>query len=496
MYPTTMPVYQIHQIRELEKLAVKQFDIAGTIMMQRAGKAAFEFLLRRWPNANRIAVFCGGGNNGGDGYVLAGLAKERGLDVTVWQLSSHANYSEEAAEALAFCRQTGVEIEPFDATADFHHPDVIVDAMCGIGLKAAPGADIAAAIQRIQRQQAPIFALDIPTGVNADTGCVAGAAIHATATMTFIGFKLGLLTGAGVACTGELVLNDLQLPPELFTCVKPSVEKIHINLFGKYLKPRLRDWHKGKSGHLLVIGGDAGFAGAPRMAAEAALRVGAGLVSVATRPECAVAMSNTRPEIMCHGVENADQLVPLIEKADAIVVGPGLGQSAWADELWQCAAGAGLPLLADADALNMLSQQTVEANVEAGRWILTPHPGEAARLLGMLPAQIQENRLDAARAICKRYGGVCVLKGAGTLIVDADSVPALCDKGNPGMATAGMGDILSGVIGGLLAQQVPVGDAAKLGVYLHAMAGDLAAKEGERGMIATDLLPYLRRLVN
>lgn len=492
MYPVNMPVYQIDQIRELERLAAERFGVSGTVMMQRAGKAAFEFLLRRWPHANRLAVFCGGGNNGGDGYILAGLARERGLEVTVWQVGSCSHYSPEAEQALHFCQQAGVTIESFNAMADLHHPDVIVDAMCGIGLKAAPSDDVATAIHRIQRQQIPVLAIDIPTGVNADTGHVAGAAIHAMATMTFIGLKLGLLTGAGAACAGELVMSDLQLPPELFACVKPSAEKIHINLFGKYLQPRLRDWHKGLSGHLLVVGGEAGFSGAARMAAEAALRVGAGLVTVATRPECAITMNSTRPEMMCHGIDHADELGPLIEKADAIVLGPGLGQSAWAEALWERVLASELPLLVDADGLNLLAGQPI---TKSG-WVLTPHPGEAARLLDVSSDQIQENRLESANAISKRYGGVCVLKGVGTLIVTAGSVPAVCDKGNPGMASAGMGDILSGVIGGLLAQRIPVGDAARLGVYLHAMAGDLAAKEGERGMIATDLLPHLRRLVN
>lgn len=264
------------------------------------------------------------------------------------------------------------------------------------------------------------------------------------------------------------------------------------DLMNRYFKPRPRDWHKGLSGHLLVVGGDAGFAGAVRMAAEAALRVGAGLVTVATQPQNAIAMTASRPEIMCHGVEHADQLIKLIEKAQTIVLGPGLGMSAWGMAMWQAVSTTTLPLLIDADGLNLLAQQPRVNN----HWILTPHPGEAARLLGQTREQIQANRENAAIAIQKRYGGVCVLKGAGTLIVGPDATPAMCDKGNPGMATAGMGDILSGVIGGLLAQGIPPVDAATLGVYVHAMAGDLAAKEGERGMIATDLLPYLRRLVN
>jgi NAD(P)H-hydrate epimerase len=241
-----------------------------------------------------------------------------------------------------------------------------------------------------------------------------------------------------------------------------------------------------------VIGGELGYSGAPRMAAEAALRVGAGLVTVATRPEHAGTLNITCPEVMCRGVESADDLMPLIKKANVIVLGPGLGQTAWSKLMYEVGRQHELPMVLDADGLNLLAQN----NQYNENWILTPHPGEAARLIGHTSPEVQHDRLTALKEINKRYGGVCVLKGAGSLIMAPNSLPALCDKGNPGMASAGMGDVLSGVIGGLLAQGIPLGDAAKMGVCMHAMAGDLAAKEGERGMIAMDLMMYLRRLSN
>jgi len=332
----------------------------------------------------------------------------------------------------------------------------------------------------------------MPTGVDADSGRMLGTTVHATATITFIGLKLGLLTGPGPSYTGELVLNDLQLPPEAFAQVAPVAEKVGLHTFTNYLKPRLRDWHKGMSGHVLVIGGDCGYSGAPHMAAEAALRVGAGLVSVATRKEHAALINTGCPEIMSHGIEVIDQLQALIEKAKVIVIGPGLGQSEWAKTLWKHVCKQSLPLVVDADALNILASYPIKHD----NWILTPHPGEAAKLLQLNTQDVQHDRLAALKAITNQYGGVAVLKGVGTLIMAAGELPALCDKGNPGMSSAGMGDILSGVIGGLVAQGVPLGDAAKLGVCLHAVAGDMAAKEGERGTIATDLLPFLRRLCN
>lgn len=271
-----------------------------------------------------------------------------------------------------------------------------------------------------------------------------------------------------------------------------SIEKLHLTKFAGYLKPRPREAHKGMYGHVLVIGGDYGFFGAVRMAAEAALRVGAGLVSIATRIEYASTLNIMRPEIMCHGIRSEKGLVTLLDKATVVVIGPGLGQSRWAKKLLLRVIKSKKPLVVDADALNILASKPVKY----ANWILTPHPGEAARLLKIKSKEVQVDRLSTIKALQEKMGGVCVLKGAGSLILAPNECLAVCEAGNPGMASAGMGDVLSGVIGGLLAQDIPLVDAAKLGVLVHAEAGDLAAKEGERGMIATDLFPFLRRLVN
>lgn len=492
MYSIKAAVYQTQQIREFERIAQERFNISGQVMMMRAGKAACDFLLRRWPQAQRIAVFCGSGNNGGDGYVVAHLAHERGLKVIIWQVGSLEKMTAEAQNAMNTCLQATIPMHRFNEQADLEHPDVIVDALCGIGLHAPLREEAAGAIKKMERARAPIFSIDIPSGIDADTGQLLGSAAHATATITFIGLKLGLLTGSGISYTGELVLNDLQLPSELFSFVEPIAEKIHLSSYTQYLKPRPRDWHKGLSGHVLIVGGDLGFSGAPRMAAESALRVGAGLVSVATRIENAPLMNIACPEIMCHGISKVEELNPLLEKANVVVLGPGMSQSDWAQAVWSHVIVQDMPLVVDADGLNLLSK-TTKFNEN---WVLTPHPGEAGRLLEQTTQTIQQDRLSALKAINKRYGGVCILKGAGSLIFAPNELPAICDKGNPGMASAGMGDVLSGVVGGLLAQRIPLGDAAKLGVCIHAMAGDLAGKDGERGMIAMDLMPFLRRLAN
>lgn len=486
------PIYQTQQIREFERLAQERFDLKPSTMMQRAGKAAVDFALRRFPQATKIAIFCGTGNNGGDGYTFAQYAHERGLKTTIWQIGNPQKLTGIAKEAMENCAHHHLPMQPLQEKSDLGHPDLIVDAICGIGLHDDLREETVIAIKKMQHLPGPILSLDVPTGIDADTGRVLGTALHATATLTFIGLKFGLLTGAGIAYTGELALNDLQFPADLYALIPPIAERVHLNSFTPFLKPRTRDWHKGLAGHVLVIGGDTGYTGAPRMSALAAYRVGAGLVTIATRPEHAALMNLTQPEIMVHALTSPEDIIELAKKMDVIVIGPGLGTSAWAADCLRYALESQLPLVVDADGLNLLAEHPLSHE----NWVLTPHPGEAARLLNIPTSSIQHDRLAAVTALHKQYGGVAVLKGAGSLILPKNSLPALCDKGNPGMATGGMGDILSGVIGGLIAQGIPLSEAAKLGVCLHAAAGDLAAKEGERGMIATDLLPYLRRLSN
>ncbi|MCB1828182.1 MAG: NAD(P)H-hydrate dehydratase [Coxiellaceae bacterium] len=259
------------------------------------------------------------------------------------------------------------------------------------------------------------------------------------------------------------------------------------------LPKRDRDAHKGRFGHVLIIGGDYGMGGAVRMAAEAACRAGAGLVSVATRPEHVCVVSTDRPEIMCHQVQKSEDLTPLIEKATVIVIGPGLGKTDWAKMLLEKVLNASQPKLLDADALNLLSNQPKRSN----QWVLTPHVGEAARLLDINVNDVQEDRDNTAKHLQEKYGGIIVLKGAGTIVQGPEGESAICTAGNPGMASGGMGDVLSGVIGGLLAQGLPLLKAAELGVLVHAMAADKAAEVGgERGLLATDLMNYIRLLVN
>lgn len=493
MGSTMIPIYQTAQIRELEKLAEERFGISGEVLMQRAGKAALECLVRHWPKARKIAVICGTGNNGGDGYVVARLARERGLTVTVWQLGELRKQKEAAQRAYEACKKAKVIIQLSPEEFNLSDVDVVVDAISGLGLHGEMRPETRQAIDVISRANVPVLAIDLPSGVDADNGKVWGAAVRASVTVTFIGLKLGLMTGRGIGYAGQVFCHDLQLPTELFSLVTPVAEKLQHPALNAHLRPRPRDLYKNEAGHVLLIGGDLGYTGAIRLAAEGALRVGAGLVSVATRPEHAQTLNIIYPEIMCHGVANAADLKPLLEKAKVVVIGPGLGQSDWAKSILVEVLKHDLPLVIDADGLNVLARHPGKHE----NWILTPHAGEAARLLQQSTEDVVADRLKAVQELQKKYGGVCVLKGAGTLVQTANLIAGLCPYGNPGMASGGMGDVLGGVIGGLVGQGLSLDIAAKLGVCVHALAGDEAAKAGgERGTIASDLMPYLRKLVN
>ncbi|WP_039912674.1 bifunctional ADP-dependent NAD(P)H-hydrate dehydratase/NAD(P)H-hydrate epimerase [Cellvibrio mixtus] len=486
-----------------ETYAVDAAAIASGIpsiqLMKRAGRAAFELVTERFADAALISIYTGGGNNGGDGYVLAGLLAQRLYAVKVIALVAPDQLKNEVRQAYEFAVQEGVEVLSFDSRPFVDAPNggLIVDAMLGIGLQGAVRANYAAAIEQINASGVPVLALDIPSGLQADTGAVAGAVVQAQLTLTYIGVKRGLLTGRGPAVCGELVLANLNVPAASYTAVSPSTERLHLNALLPLLAPRAADAHKGDFGHVLVIGGDTGYGGAALMAAEAAARTGAGLVSIATRPEHIPAILARRPEIMACGVVSGQELEPLLARPTVLVVGPGLGRSPWSEQMLQQAVKSGLPLVLDADALNILAAgRVIPASVKRDNWLLTPHPAEAARLLGQTTAEVQADRFAAVRAIQSKYNASVILKGAGSLVASAQGPVGIVTDGNPGMATGGMGDVLSGILGGLVAQGLPVADAARLGAVVHACVADLAADEhGQRSLLATDLIPYLGELL-
>lgn len=485
-------LYTAAQTRELDRQTIAS-GVPGFTLMTHAGEAAFCLLVNLWPLATRCVVLCGSGNNGGDGYVVARLALQKGLQVQVLAVTPPERLTGDARLAFEGARDAGVGIRPF-AREMAVDADIIVDAVLGTGLQGEVKGSAREAIEWINASGRPVLAIDIPSGLCADRGQVLGVAVKASCTLTFIGMKAGLLSGAASGCVGEVYFAGLEVPENIRQKRPPLMTRVLREQVEALLPRRARDAHKGHFGHVLIVGGDHGMGGATLMAAEAAARTGAGLISVATRAEHIPALLARRPELMVHPVPENAEIQPLLDAASVVVVGPGLGREAWGKALFRQVVDAGKPTVIDADGLFWLAHG-LAAQAQA-RWVLTPHPGEAARLLQTDTPTVQGDRINAAFGLQKRYGGVAVLKGAGTLICDENQRLFLADVGNPGMATGGMGDVLSGIIGGLLAQGLMPADAANAGVWLHGTAADLAAVDGERGMLATDLLVPLRRLIN
>jgi NAD(P)H-hydrate epimerase len=476
-------LYRAEQVRALEQFAISLQGITSFDLMTKAGRAVFACLSQRWPEIQAIVVFCGSGNNAGDGYVVAKHALLASLKVVVYSLIDPENLKGDALLAYRHYQAAQGEVILFQPKQVIH-ADVFVDALLGIGLSRPITGLYAQAIALINAEATQVIAIDIPSGIHADTGCVLGCAVKADCTVSFVAFKQGLLTGPAVDYCGDIVYDSLAVPTAAFLGLKPTA----VQVIKAVLPPRDRYSHKGHYGHVLIIGGDHGYTGAVRLAGEAALRMGAGLVSIATRTEHAALMNLNRPELMCHGIENPEQLAILLKKASVVVIGPGLGQSDWAQQLFNKTVSSAKPMIIDADGLNLLAK-TVSTNQA---WILTPHPGEAARLLNCSTADIEQDRYASVAAIQQHYGGIVLLKGAGTLIASAEDC-AISTTGNPGMATGGMGDVLTGVIAGLVAQGLSLKEAAQQGAYHHGLAADVAVKKkGARGLLASDLMPYLR----
>ena len=485
------PLYCADQVRELDRLAIEYYGVHGIALMNAAGQALFDQLRHHWPWVRRIAVVCGAGNNAGDGYVVARLAHQAGLEVEVYFLTEGASLGGDAHRAWAEAEDAGVSMVRFDGQRIDAH-ELIIDALLGTGLHGPVEGLMAEAIAAINAAGVPVLAADLPSGLSADSGCVQGEAVRADVTVSFIGLKRGLFTAEGPDHCGRLVFHDLHIPDAVYGHLEPCAERLDYPRAAKWLVPRSRNAHKGDFGHVLIVGGEQGMGGAARLAGEGALRVGAGLVSLATRASHAVEIAAMRPELICHGVEQPTELLPLLQRASVVVVGPGLGQGEWGRAILSTVLESRLPMVLDADALNLLALDPVRH----AHWVLTPHPGEAGRMLACSSAEIQQDRFAAIAALEASYGGIVVLKGCGTLVLDSQGRLSLCSEGNPGMASAGMGDVLSGVIGGLLAQGYSQDDAACLGVVLHAQAGDRAAQEGERGLLASDVLSHLRTVAN
>lgn len=498
-------LYSAETVRAIDQAAIAadvEANTPGLKLMQRAAQAALNVVRQQWPQAASMVVVCGAGNNAGDGYLLASLAKKQGMRVQLHAAAPQDKLSGDAAAAAQVWLQAGGKAEDLHPPYHYEDYDVVVDALCGTGLNRRIEGRFLQIIESINlRSGKGVVALDIPSGLNANTGAAQPIAVIADITVSFVAMKTGLLTGDAADHCGEIYLDTLDVAAEHYA--KPNVRCMSETDIGQLARPRQRNSHKNTHGHVLLVGGDAGMSGALRMAAEAALGSGAGLTTIATHPAHAHVMNIGRPEIMAYAMLDEDDTEAPMQRADVLAVGPGLGQSNWSEWMFATQIESSLPLILDADALNWLAKEGDELahtlRLREEPLILTPHPGEAARLLGTSVAAIQADRYKAARALHERFGAEVILKGAGTITATANGL-ALCPYGNPGMAVGGSGDVLTGILAGLLAQRHSYGissaTATELAVLVHALAGDKAAELGERGCLPSDVIAVIRPFVN
>ena len=494
-------IYSVAQVRAMDRAAIEEFGIPGYTLMERAAAAALATLRARWPAARSLQIYCGAGNNAGDGYVLARLAAAYGIQVTVIACTPPDALTGDAATAARDCIAAGIAPTEFSASANADRADVIVDALFGTGLTRPLEGLFADALAQIASARCPVFALDIPSGVDADTGNVTGPAVRAHCTMAFVGLKAGYFLGAAPDHCGDIEFSALDIPSEVPARHEPVLQRLGLHDIQDALPPRRRTAHKGDNGRLLVIGGGPAMAGAARMAGEAALRAGAGLVRLATHPGHAAFVAAQVPELIVLEAGDVAALDQAVVDCDAIALGPGLGRTPWASQMCEWALAQPLPLVIDADGLNWLAESGDAQRLSqpgGQQRILTPHAGEAGRLLGCGSAEVQRDRMAAVTRLSAQYNATVVLKGARTLISgSAGGPPRVCLAGNPGMATAGTGDVLTGIAAGALVQTGDVVAAANAAVMIHALAGDsAAAARGERGLLATDLLDEVQRWAN
>ena len=496
------------EMRALDRWTIEH-GTPGHVLMERAGAGATQVLRERLSRTNApVVIVAGRGNNGGDGFVVARRLKRARVPVEVWLLGRPEDVRGDAARALAAWKRVRgtthllVEGELDRLRARLARAAAVVDALFGTGLNAPVEGLAAAVVDAINACGAPVLAVDIASGLSADTGLPLGTAVRATVTATFALPKIGQLVYPGVAHTGLLAVVDIGIPPEAVEAVNPRVTLLEAETLGRLLPPRPRDANKGTFGHVLVIAASRGKTGAGLLAAEAAGRAGAGLTTLAVpatlqpvleahvREAMTAALPDTGAGAVAAGDEHA--LGELLAGRTGVVCGPGLGQGASARAfVTTVVRQARVPLVLDADGLNAVAGTKVLAE-RAGPTVLTPHPGEMARLMGTDVPSVQRDRIAAARALARSSGAIVVLKGAHTVVAAPDGTVAISPTGNPGMASGGTGDVLAGILGGLIAQGLTPFDAAAVGVFVHGAAGDaVAARQGEVGLLARDIIAEL-----
>ena len=496
------PLFNSAQARELDAQSAKAQGIKPAELMERAGRAAASLAQARWPLADRFIVLCGPGNNGGDGYVCARYLHQASREVLLFAQAPPNDKSPGAVKNAKRWAELGaiLPLAQFSEVACAAPSDVIIDALFGIGLSAPLSPPYAAAITHANQQSCGKLALDVPSGLNADTGAKTGScAFQADCTLSFVVHKAGLHTGAARAHVGDCLLDTLSMPAELLKSAAPVAQLFCTSDIA--LSKRAADSHKGKNGHVLVLGGEHGMGGAVLLAGEAVLYTGAGLVSVGTRALHVPSLIVRCPELMGFDASDSALLTKRISLASVLALGPGFGSAPdFAERLMPQLLQNPMPKVLDADALNWLAANDSPLAMSED-CVLTPHPGEAARLLNCTVLDIERDRFAALAALVARYRCTIVLKGAGTLIGAPNQSPVVCGLGNPGMATGGMGDVLTGCIAALLAQaqglRLSHFQACVQAVLAHSHAADaLRDRNGQRGLRASELGPAIRSALN
>tara|TARA_E500000081_G_scaffold10741_1_gene12956 strand:- start:185 stop:1699 length:1515 start_codon:yes stop_codon:yes gene_type:complete len=501
-----MKLYTASETRKIDNLAIKEKGVSGYSLMQMAAEFTLDVILREFSPVEELIIFCSKGKNSGDGFLLGSFAKEFGLEVTIVMSNTSNVLKGVSRKAFEEMKDAKVKIISTKSVEKLKvsNKAVIVDALIGTGLKGNLRKNIKESILALNKLgvKLPVLSLDIPSGINPDTGDADDIAVYADITATFVAQKRGCFTSVGKKFSGEIIYSDLEIPKNLFSKITSTSYVVDYEDSISKVVYREQDAHKGHFGNVLIVGGDRGLGGAGLLSSRAAVYSGAGLTSLVTRPEHVSASLVSCPEVMVKGVDSGQDIEEHLVKPDVIAIGPGLGQSAWSEQMiqrvfWE-AEKRDISVIMDADALNLLTKLKLSSDLPK-RLILTPHPGEAARLLNTSVAVIESNRFSAAAKIQKKFNATVVLKGSGTVICHKSGGTqkwGICDSGNPGMATGGMGDVLTGIIAGLLAQGLTLKEAAEAGVDLHAKAADQASLEfGEAGLTSSDVINELKYLL-
>ena len=455
-------------------------------LMRAAGQSAYVYLRRRYPNVKKVAIMCGKGMNGGDGIICAQHALDDGLEVDVFHIDEKIA-KEHGYIPLSTC--------PLHALQDtLQKCEVVIDALLGTGLRKDPLPSIMkSSIKCINQSRKIVISLDIPSGLHADTGDICEEVVRANHTLCFLGLKRGLFTAKGPDVIGDVTCQSLEEEKVVSSFSTSCILLDQIELKQKLIA-RSSFSHKGTYGSVLIIGGDEGYGGAVLLAAQAALRSGAGSVVVGTKKQHVAPLLARCPEVMAHSIDSFSDLEGLLQKRSCIAIGPGLGKGKWGQELMEACVQTDLPLIVDADGLALLDSRWTQKRTNST--IVTPHIGEAARMLGTTSLDVNSDRFSAAKKLSHTYRAIVALKGKGT-IIQANTDCYLSPYGNPTMATAGMGDVLTGTIAGIISQGYDSLFSVKLGVVTHGLAGDIVVKErGSGSMLASDILVHYSKLLS